>query len=42
MSLLQDRPRDSFAIGTHSNEPEINRAAAESGFWDVVLTSYNF
>jgi len=29
-------------IGTHSNEPEIIRAAAESGFWDVVLTSYNF
>ena len=29
-------------IGTHSNEPEIIRTAAESGFWDVVLTSYNF
>ena len=29
-------------IGTHSNEPEIIKAAAESGFWDVVLTSYNF
>jgi predicted aldo/keto reductase-like oxidoreductase len=29
-------------IGTHSNEPEIIRAAAGSGFWDVVLTSYNF
>ncbi|MCJ7581114.1 MAG: aldo/keto reductase [Candidatus Aminicenantes bacterium] len=29
-------------IGTHSNEPEIIRAAAESGFWDVVLTAYNF
>jgi len=29
-------------IGTHSNEPAIIRAAAESGFWDVVLTSYNF
>jgi predicted aldo/keto reductase-like oxidoreductase len=29
-------------IGTHSNEPEIIRAAAESGFWDIVLTSYNF
>ena len=25
-------------FGTHSNEPEIIRAAAESGFWDVVLT----
>jgi len=29
-------------LGTHSNEPEIIKAAAESGFWDVVLTSYNF
>jgi predicted aldo/keto reductase-like oxidoreductase len=29
-------------IGTHSNEPEIIKVAAESGFWDVVLTSYNF
>jgi predicted aldo/keto reductase-like oxidoreductase len=29
-------------IGTHSNEPEIIRVAAESGFWDVVLTAYNF
>jgi predicted aldo/keto reductase-like oxidoreductase len=29
-------------IGTHSNEPEIIRVAAESGFWDVILTAYNF
>ncbi len=29
-------------LGTHSNEPEIIRTAAESGFWDVVLTAYNF
>jgi predicted aldo/keto reductase-like oxidoreductase len=29
-------------IGTHENEPEVIRAAAESGFWDIVLTSYNF
>jgi predicted aldo/keto reductase-like oxidoreductase len=29
-------------IGTHSNEPEVIRAAAESGFWDVILTAYNF
>lgn len=29
-------------IGTHSNEPAIIKTAAESGFWDVVLTSYNF
>jgi aryl-alcohol dehydrogenase-like predicted oxidoreductase len=29
-------------ITTHANEPEVIRAAAESGFWDVVLTAYNF
>ncbi len=29
-------------ITTHSNEPEVIRAATESGFWDVVLTAYNF
>ncbi|MCK5407111.1 MAG: aldo/keto reductase [Candidatus Krumholzibacteria bacterium] len=27
---------------THENEPEVIRAAAESKFWDVVLTAYNF
>jgi predicted aldo/keto reductase-like oxidoreductase len=29
-------------IGTHNNEPAIIKAAAERGFWDVLLTSYNF
>jgi predicted aldo/keto reductase-like oxidoreductase len=29
-------------IGTHSNEPEVIRAAVESRFWDIVLTAYNF
>jgi predicted aldo/keto reductase-like oxidoreductase len=29
-------------VGTHENEPEVIRAAAEGGFWDVVLTAYNF
>jgi predicted aldo/keto reductase-like oxidoreductase len=29
-------------IGTHENEPEVIRAAVESGFWDVILTAYNF
>jgi predicted aldo/keto reductase-like oxidoreductase len=29
-------------VGTHSNEPEVIKAAAESGFWDVILTAYNF
>jgi predicted aldo/keto reductase-like oxidoreductase len=27
---------------THENEPEVIRAAAESGVWDVVVTAYNF
>jgi hypothetical protein len=31
-----------IGITTHSNEPEAIRAAAENGFWDVVLTAYNF
>jgi uncharacterized protein len=31
-----------IGIGTHSNEPEVIRAAADSGFWDVVLTAFNF
>ncbi len=29
-------------VTTHSNEPDVIRAAAESGFWDVILTAYNF
>jgi len=29
-------------ITTHSNEPEVIRAAIESGVWDVVLTAFNF
>jgi predicted aldo/keto reductase-like oxidoreductase len=29
-------------ITTHGREPEVIRAAAGSGFWDVVLTAYNF
>jgi len=31
-----------IGVATHENEPEVIRAAAESGFWDVVLTAYNF
>ena len=27
---------------THENEPVVIRAAVEGGFWDVVLTAYNF
>jgi hypothetical protein len=29
-------------IATHANEPAVIRAVVKSGFWDVVLTSYNF
>jgi len=29
-------------IATHRNEPAVIRAAVKSGFWDVVLTAYNF
>jgi predicted aldo/keto reductase-like oxidoreductase len=29
-------------VSTHANEPEVIRAAAESGAYDVVLTAYNF
>ena len=29
-------------VATHDHEPEVIRAAADSRFWDVVLTAYNF
>lgn len=29
-------------IATHENEAAVIRAAAECGFWDIVLTAYNF
>jgi hypothetical protein len=29
-------------IATHRNEPAVIRAAARSGFWDVVVTAFNF
>jgi hypothetical protein len=31
-----------IGITTHAQEPESIRAAADTGVWDVVLTSYNF
>ncbi|UCG51463.1 MAG: aldo/keto reductase [Candidatus Latescibacterota bacterium] len=40
--LKKDRKTRFVGIGTHENEPEVIRAAAESGVWDVVLTAYNF
>ena len=40
---LRDQGKTRFVgIGTHENEPEVIRAAVESGLWDVVLTAYNF
>jgi uncharacterized protein len=29
-------------IATHRNEPAVIRAAVKSGFWEVVLTAFNF
>jgi uncharacterized protein len=29
-------------IATHRNEPAVIRAVVKSGFWDVLLTAYNF
>ena len=40
--LKKDGKTRFVGIATHSNEPAIIRAAAESGFWEVVLTAYNF
>jgi uncharacterized protein len=31
-----------IGLTTHSNEPEVIRAAVDSGRWDVVVTAYNF
>jgi predicted aldo/keto reductase-like oxidoreductase len=31
-----------LGVTTHTNEPEIIRAATDSGVYDVVLTAYNF
>jgi len=31
-----------IGISTHANEPETICAAADTGIWDVILTSYNF
>jgi len=40
--LKKDGKTRFTGIATHSNEPQVIRAAAGSGFWDVVLTAYNF
>ena len=31
-----------IGLSTHSNQPEVIRAAADAGIYDVVLTAYNF
>lgn len=31
-----------IGISTHANEPEVIDAMVKAGFWDVVLTRYNF
>lgn len=40
--LKRDGKTRFVGIGTHENEPEVIRAAVESGSWDIVLTAYNF
>lgn len=40
--LKQEGKTRFVGIGTHENEPDVIRAATESGFWDVILTAYNF
>ncbi len=41
-TLKRDGKTRFTGIATHANEPEVIRAAADSGFWDVILTAYNF
>jgi len=40
--LKRDGKTRFVGIGTHEHEPEVIRAAVESGFWEVVLTAHNF
>ena len=46
LKALQKLKRDGLArfvgVTTHSHEPEVIRAAAGTGFHDVVITAYNF
>lgn len=43
MRKLKEEGRVKFiGISTHSNEPEVIDAMIEDGFWDIVLTAYNF
>ncbi len=42
-SKIREQGKARFlSVSTHSNEPEVVRAVADSGVYDVVFTSYNF
>lgn len=42
-SKIKEQGRARFlSVSTHSNEPEVVRAVADSGVYDVVFTAYNF
>jgi predicted aldo/keto reductase-like oxidoreductase len=43
MEKLKKQGKIKFAaISTHKNEPDVIRATADSKFYDIVLTAYNF
>ena len=42
LQLKKEGKARAIGVSTHANEPEVIRAAAGSGAYDVVLTSYNF
>jgi len=43
MKDLKNKGRVKYiGVSTHTNEPEVIDAMVEAGFWDVVLTRYNF
>ena len=43
MKKLKKEKRVRFiGVSTHKNEPEVIDAMIEDGFWDMVLTAYNF
>ncbi len=43
MKKLKKEGRVRFiGVSTHKNEPEVIDAMIEDGFWDMVLTAYNF
>ncbi|TVR74140.1 MAG: oxidoreductase [Marinilabiliales bacterium] len=42
-SKIKEQGKARFlTVSTHSNEPEVIRAVADSGVYDVVFTAYNF